>query len=338
VTALPAELLERALHHGLIRIDGRWRTASRDVVWGAEARALWVWCPPDHRISSVSVEYPSEESALRAALDWLDLQDPERAWKPAPWAPVVTVLRTLRGSCESLSEAPSIAAHAEAENLQEAIDLLEGALFGARRPASFEETLLVLIDYRLSQGSLGEELLDRLRLALQTHPDEAIELVDNLKIAGEWWCNERHALQHAAQTGDTELVGHVFEASDEPGWLAEVEGLPLPNGARATFPTERAAKAAVDALLQIEGYGLGGGPVLRCRGCGSDGQIGGCPDCGEEREPVEGVGDDEEPIDCPECDGEGAVHDCGEDTCNCADLSQDLVECLMCGGGGQVIP
>lgn len=39
--------------------------------------------------------------------------------------------------------------------------------------------------------------------------------------------------------------------------------------------------------------------------------------------------------DCPDCAGSGEVHDCGEDTCCCADPeTQDMVTCETCGGTG----
>ena len=50
-----------------------------------------------------------------------------------------------------------------------------------------------------------------------------------------------------------------------------------------------------------------------------------CKICGEELEFVP----------CEDCDGEGfsdACHDCGEDTCGCAD--PDPGDCMSCGGTG----
>lgn len=39
--------------------------------------------------------------------------------------------------------------------------------------------------------------------------------------------------------------------------------------------------------------------------------------------------------DCYDCAGDGAVHDCGEDCCCCADPDGDLNEdCDTCGGKG----
>jgi hypothetical protein len=38
-------------------------------------------------------------------------------------------------------------------------------------------------------------------------------------------------------------------------------------------------------------------------------------------------------VDCPRCGGEGMVHDCGDDTCCCADKSPN-VPCPDCGGQG----
>jgi hypothetical protein len=38
---------------------------------------------------------------------------------------------------------------------------------------------------------------------------------------------------------------------------------------------------------------------------------------------------------CEACKGVGTVHNCGEDTCNCADPeSQDQVRCQTCQGDG----
>lgn len=40
--------------------------------------------------------------------------------------------------------------------------------------------------------------------------------------------------------------------------------------------------------------------------------------------------------DCGVCGGSGYVHDCGEDTCCCADPeSQDMEQCPWCGGEGR---
>lgn len=37
---------------------------------------------------------------------------------------------------------------------------------------------------------------------------------------------------------------------------------------------------------------------------------------------------------CGECDGDGLYHDCGEDTCCCANPDDDLITCEHCNGTG----
>ena len=39
---------------------------------------------------------------------------------------------------------------------------------------------------------------------------------------------------------------------------------------------------------------------------------------------------------CPVCYGEGGYHDCGEDTCCCANPDDDLIACEECGGEGRI--
>lgn len=42
-----------------------------------------------------------------------------------------------------------------------------------------------------------------------------------------------------------------------------------------------------------------------------------------------------EHVDCDHCSGDGGFHDCGEDTCCCADPDDDLNEqCEQCNGHG----
>jgi hypothetical protein len=45
------------------------------------------------------------------------------------------------------------------------------------------------------------------------------------------------------------------------------------------------------------------------------------------------LGDEDDDVGCPTCGGDGIVHDCGEDTCCCADKSPN-VPCPDCGGQG----
>jgi hypothetical protein len=43
---------------------------------------------------------------------------------------------------------------------------------------------------------------------------------------------------------------------------------------------------------------------------------------------------------CDRCDGQGGYHDCGEDTCCCADpddaYSEDWIDCEDCDGTGVI--
>ena len=42
-----------------------------------------------------------------------------------------------------------------------------------------------------------------------------------------------------------------------------------------------------------------------------------------------------DPEPCPRCEGEGCYHDCGEDTCCCANPDEDdLIMCEECNGTG----
>lgn len=47
--------------------------------------------------------------------------------------------------------------------------------------------------------------------------------------------------------------------------------------------------------------------------------------------------DDGEPECCWACHGEGFYHDCGDDTCCCANPEEDdIFPCEECGGSGEV--
>jgi hypothetical protein len=297
VADLSAELLERARRHGLEREsdplcqwfpavpdeDREWR---RSLVWQVrEGEQRWCWLPTEYRETGAThsaPEYPAEEPALRAALDWLDTQHPERAHKPEPWGPVVEAVRVLR-SIQAPVVVPTLR-----HQVREVIGLLERAVLGPIAPLTSEQALLALVDLRLDQGELGVQLRRRLRQVLQLHPDEAVILVDNLRIAGRWDRDQRYALQHAAETGETELVGHVWQV-DEDAWRADVEGEELDNDDTNVFPTRGHALAAVDAALLARGYALAGGAVRvpedqpatgPCQVCEGVGELGGCPSCG----------------------------------------------------------
>ncbi len=95
---VPADLAQRAERHGLERAPNGWfRTGQPQGVvvypWsrGHEGQG-WAWSSPTGRDC---IEYPTEESALRAALDWLDTQHPERAHRPEPSAQVLPEFAAL---------------------------------------------------------------------------------------------------------------------------------------------------------------------------------------------------------------------------------------------------
>ena len=47
--------------------------------------------------------------------------------------------------------------------------------------------------------------------------------------------------------------------------------------------------------------------------------------------------DDDGPECCWSCHGEGWIHDCGEDTCCCANPEEDdIYPCEECGGSGEL--
>lgn len=66
-----------------------------------------------------------------------------------------------------------------------------------------------------------------------------------------------------------------------------------------------------------------------------------CPTCGARwscvhDEPDYEPSDYDEDTCCDRCLGEGYFHDCGEDTCCCADPEgTELVTCPDCGGSGR---
>lgn len=260
MTALPAELHERARRQGLDQREGGcWWSGNTQVVWGSD-REGWVWCPPWERISHSSVPYPTEAPALRACLDWLDLQEPGKAWRPVPWAPVVAVLKVLRGIRVALNEAPSIAARAEGNQLQIAIWQLEQATLGPNMASTPEQALALLLDLAGDRGGpLGPELLEQLRRVLQARPDEAVQLVSALQIAGPWRDGRRVSVGHASEIDQLQIVVEVREVTG--GWSLTVEGEVLGDGeSDLNWLDEQAAQAAADDLLNEEGkWALAGG-------------------------------------------------------------------------------
>lgn len=351
MTALPAELLERARRHGLTCDDrGRWLNADGIGVHYLRNDGSWQWSLASGRRSLANgrlvyrKEDPgAEAAALQAALAWFDTQHPDKAWKPEPWAPIVEALRLLRPVLrefmpEAVTASERLDAQGMAVNLGQAIADLERAALGPNMASAPEQALSLLLDLAGDRGGeLGEGLREQLRRVLQARPDEAVQLVSSLEIAGPWKDGQRVSVGHASEIDQLRLWAWVREVTG--GWRAVVDGETIGDGEEPIlFASEQAAQAAVDEELLERGLPLAGGPVVLCTECQGEGVFGGCTTCGEEAELVEGEGDDEEPVDCPECDGEGAVHDCGEDVCPCDDLSQDLVECIMCGGSGQVIP
>jgi hypothetical protein len=324
MTALPADLLERARRHGLTPTEQfGWVNEDRRTLVAWLGGGLWGWGRPGTP-GAYLLPWKGQERALAACLDWLDEQYPERAWPPAPWAPVVEAIALLRPVRDWLNTGPDVGYGPRAfrdveQELGQAQALLEASLVGPRAPEELEDTLQVLVDLQLQKrGELGESLLDAVRRMLQAHPDEAIELVGTLKIAGPWESGERHALHHHADIGETELLAHVYEAFGEPGWQAEVEAMPELNGTEALFPSERAAMAAADGRLKREGYGLGGGAALRCGRCNSEGLPQGCEACGERRLPRQDEEIEDEDL-CPLCDGDGMVGGCD----HCGEEAED---------------
>jgi hypothetical protein len=133
-------------------------------------------------------------------------------------------------------------------------------------------------------GELGEGLREQLRRVLQARPDEAVQLVASLKIAGPWSDGQRVSVGHASEIDQVQIVAELEESEGE--WIAVADGMPVPNGELPAWPTERAAMAAVDRVLLREGWALAGGPVALCEHCdhgrvGPEGGIGdSCPHCG----------------------------------------------------------
>jgi hypothetical protein len=289
MTSPTAVLLERARRHGLTPVfpQAQWVQESGHVlVWRrwVDEPNTWVWSPIEGE--PLGPKYPEEEPALRAALDWLDLQHPKRAWRPAPWAPVaeaVRLLRLVQGYLldESRYANPSTPEAMERASL--AVALLTEAALGPHRATSPEQALSLILDLADDRGGeLGEGLREQLRRMLQSRPDEAVQIVSSLKIAAPWSEGQRVSVGHASEIDQLQIVAEVHEVTG--GWTVTVDGELLEDGeGPLLWPSEAAAEAAADVLLVEEGWALAGGatpvpeapeaePAPWCAGCNGSGQ------------------------------------------------------------------
>lgn len=201
------ELHERARRHGLVREEADIGTGwsmpkSHSYLVGRAYAGWWWWAPhgPDNFVIDRLPRYKTEGGALAAALDWLDEQEPSKAWRSSPGAKLgeaVTLLRGLRVSIEELGRLMSGLMGTRSKNepaLDKAIELLQSL---ALPPASDEgEVLTVALEYLLHLGVLPASARPAFVETLRQHP----EALEGLPIAGPWRydavCNDwrRHAL------------------------------------------------------------------------------------------------------------------------------------------------
>lgn len=202
-----ARLAARAEAHGLERREGTrtvWALPGTGfaLVWPTP-QGQWTWAPPNKRgRGSNTPHYPTEETALSAALDWLDLQHPDRKLpEPSPGAQLAEVVEVLRKTRRcGMAPLPR-------EHVEQALALLESL---ALPPASDERTtLLVAVDYLLTLGRLPEGTEDAAVALLRAHP----ELVGRARFA-VWTVNEDRTIYLLWPLPLPNLQG--------PDWLAMV--------------------------------------------------------------------------------------------------------------------
>lgn len=251
----PGQVLhERARRQGLEQREGGcWWSGNTQVVWGSD-REGWVWCPPWERISHSSVPYSKQEPALRAALDWLDEQRPERAWAPSPGAKLAEVVGLLREAQQASRYTGHPSTGVVSDFVSQALALL-GSL--ALPSASDESAVLAVAwDYALHRGGLSAEAQRALVAAVRHHP----EVVGEARLLGPW-------IPHGSIKDDPEPwafyrfpafgLEKVLEVRSEypisnPGeeWVVVIDDERLPE----VYETPEEAREAADRTARDQGW------------------------------------------------------------------------------------
>jgi len=283
------ELHERAKRHGLHREEEvvRWANERGQTLvwqrWEGDPNC-WAWSSPNGPYSDSQPHYKTEATALRAALDWLDEQRPDRAWRQSPGSALAEAVGDLNFVCGRLWLLNSESVKGIAGDLERAILKVEAL---ALPPASDEgEVLQVGVDFLLTRGGLTGSAREALVRAVRHDPG----VVADAQLAvwvfdrdGDWMLHPMHptGLQVGAWIGWVEGVGGEWRwSAHPPDSDAHPQGEEdSPEAAREAcaraLPEWRVLEApARPAETALEIY------EVSCAQCGGEGIEGGCETCG----------------------------------------------------------
>lgn len=246
------ELAERARRHGLHREETRnvcgWgRPASGVFVVGRDDAGRWWWVPEDTTWSAVATapRYKTEATALAAALDWLDEQEPSKAWRQSPGAKLGEAVHWVKLARQSIPVASGTTLY-----LDRALATLESI---ALPPASDEGAVLeVALDYLLSLGKLTEGARQSIVALLRERP----EMADAAKVVGPLEHDESATAMTVLRCYTLHgLAGEVGHDEDNDRWWWKL-GRAVDFMVLQWVPTKELATSRLAAALRDRGYVL----------------------------------------------------------------------------------